>query len=62
MNKKFKKVGSEISCKATAALNAEVVEELQDQDGDLEQLLEKSRNSHGCRKNSCQCSRNNDTQ
>ena len=62
MNKKIKKVGSEISCKATAALNAEVVEELQDQDGDLEQLLEKSRNTHGCGKNSCKCSRNDDRQ
>jgi len=62
MNKKIKKVGSEISCKATAALNAEVVEELQDQDGDLEQLLENSRNTHGCGKNSCKCSRTNDGQ
>lgn len=57
MNKKIKKVGSEISCKATAALNAEVVEELQDQDGDLDKLLEKSRNSHDCGKNICKCSR-----
>jgi len=62
MNKKIKKVGSEISCKATAALNSQIVEELQDEDGDLEQLLEKSRNSHGCRKNSCKCSNNNGAQ
>jgi hypothetical protein len=57
MKKTCKKVESEVVCKATASLQAEVAGELDKKDGNLEELLEKSRNSHDCGKNSCKCSR-----
>ena len=60
MKKSCRKVESTVNCKATASLQAEIVDELYAQDGKLEELLEKSRNSHDCGKNSCKCSDQDD--
>jgi|TARA_B100001939_G_C16435082_1_gene402374 hypothetical protein len=57
MKKTFKKVESTVVCKSTASLKAEIAGEIDKEDGNLEELLEKSRNSHDCGKNSCKCSR-----
>tara|TARA_B100001121_G_C18674909_1_gene615760 strand:+ start:894 stop:1082 length:189 start_codon:yes stop_codon:yes gene_type:complete len=56
MKKTSKKIESTVSCKATASLQAEVVDELYAQDGNLEELLEKAKNDNKCGKDACQCS------
>lgn len=56
MNKKITKMESKMSCKATASLKAEVSKDMLTEDGDLEELLEKSRNSHDYRKDTSECS------
>jgi len=52
----MKKVKSSITCKATASLQAEVVNELYKQDGNLEEILEKAKNDNKCGKAACKCS------
>tara|TARA_Y100001937_G_C6917278_1_gene240185 strand:- start:168 stop:356 length:189 start_codon:yes stop_codon:yes gene_type:complete len=57
MKKTSKKIESTVTCKATASLQAEVVDELYAQDGNLEEILEKAKNDNKCGKDSCECSK-----
>lgn len=55
MKKANGKLQSMMSCKATASLEAQVADDLDKEDENLEEIMEKAENDNKCRKSACKC-------